>query len=154
MRTASGRHTVIDSVVDPLTDDNVKVGEKVTLIRHSGKPMGGSEFHLVITEPHVDSFAGARLELEFSGIPEDVELVALDAWLTTKKDFENDETKTAVRSKQIPIGRKGSKTATAEDDDTVIVYLVENEFAAEAASVEVDEDNDPVTPARCRRCRW
>ena len=39
VRTASGRHTVIDSVVDPLTDENVEVGQKVTLIRHTGKPM-------------------------------------------------------------------------------------------------------------------
>ena len=86
---------MIDSVVDPLTDDSVDVAEKVTLIRHTGKPMGGSEFHLVITEPHVDSFAGAQLELSFSGIPEDIELVELDAWLTTKKDFDNDDPMTA-----------------------------------------------------------
>ena len=79
--------TVIAAVVDPLTDDNVKVGETLELIRHTGKPSGGAEFHLVITEAHKDSFAGGQLELKFSGLPEGVMVADLDAWVTTEKDF-------------------------------------------------------------------
>ena len=94
VRAPSSRYTVIDSVVDPLTDDSVDVGQKVTLIRHSGEPMGEAEFKLVITEPHVDSFTNAQLELSFSDIPEGIELVDLDAWLTTKTDFDDDDTMT------------------------------------------------------------
>ena len=57
----------------------------------------------------------------------------LDAWVTTKKDFDNDETMTALRANQIPIGKANSKTATAEDDDTVIVYLTAAGFPLEEA---------------------
>ena len=119
------RLTVIDSVVDPLTDDGVNVGQKLTLIRHTGKPAvaAKNEFHLVITEAHVDSFTGAQLELSFSGIPEDVELIALDAWVTTKKLHDEDPMKTADRGNQISIGARGSMTTTADDDDEVVVYF-------------------------------
>ena len=84
---ANSTATVIAAVVDPLTDDNVKVGQTLELIRHTGKPSGGSEFHLVITEAHKDSFDGGQLELKFSGLPEDVTVTDLDAWVTTKKDL-------------------------------------------------------------------
>ena len=124
------RATVIDSVVDPLTDADVKVGQKLTLIRHSGDPADATktQFHLVITEPHNDSFDGGRLELSFSGIPEDVELVALDAWVTSKTNFDRpsthaDKVKTDDPRNQIPIGSPTQKTATADDDDEVVVYL-------------------------------
>ena len=45
---------------------------------------------LVVAEPHNDSFNGANLRLEFSGIPDDVE-IDLDAWLTTKSNYEKDD---------------------------------------------------------------
>ena len=41
----------------------------------------------MITEAHLDSFEGARLELEFSGIPEGVK-VNLDSWLTDKANYD------------------------------------------------------------------
>ena len=49
----ANRVTVIENVVDPLEDENVKVGQKLTLIRHEGEPKEDdpSVFHLVITEP-------------------------------------------------------------------------------------------------------
>ena len=124
------RATVIDSVVDPLSDAAVDVGQKLTLIRHSGDPADAkkTQFHLVITEPHNDSFDGARLELSFSGIPEDVKLVELDAWVTSKKNFDrpathDDKVKTDDPGNQIPIGSPTDKTATADDDDEVVVYM-------------------------------
>ena len=95
-RAAPPLATVIAAVVDPLTDDNVNVGETLELIRHTGKPSGGTEFHLVITEAHKDSFDGGQLDLKFSGLPEDVTVTDLDAWVTTKKDFDDADTKTAL----------------------------------------------------------
>ena len=79
--------------MDPLTDEDVDVAEKVTVVRHTGEIASGSEnrFHLVITEPHNDSFDGSQLELTFSGLPEDVNVVDVDAWVTTKKNFDRDE---------------------------------------------------------------
>ena len=125
VRTGNATQTVISAVVDPLTDDSVDVGQKVTLIRHTGKVAkdGKTEFKLVITEPHVDSFEDAQLELEFSGIPEDVKVEQLDAWATTKRDFDNSETETAVATKRIAIGEKDGLIDSAEDDDKVVVYL-------------------------------
>ena len=140
VRMAATSLTVISAVVDPLTDDDVQVGQKLTLTRHTGKPMGEeTEFHLVITEPQNNSFAGGQLELEFSGVPEDVEIVMLDAWLMTEDEFDMGKTAfpRAVRANQIPIGDDDSKTATAEDDDTVIVYLTAKEFP--------EEEDDPAT---------
>ena len=62
-----------------------------------------AEFHLVITEAHKDSFDGGQLELKFSGIPEDVTVTDLDAWVTTKKAFDADPTMTAAGQNQVPV---------------------------------------------------
>ena len=118
----ANRVTVIENVVDPLEDDNVDVGQKMTLTRHTGEP-SDAQFHLVITEPHVDSFDGAQLELKFSGIPEDVSVVDLDAWVTTKSDFDNDETMTAVATKQIPVGSPTMRVDDVDDEGEATVYL-------------------------------
>ena len=89
VRLVSNETQVIRSVVDPLSDDEVSVSP-ITVIRHDGsidENKTDDYFHLVITEAHLDSFTGARLELEFSGIPEGVE-VDLDSWLTGKANFD------------------------------------------------------------------
>ena len=122
----ANRVTVIENVVDPLEDENVKVGQKVTLIRHEGEPKEDdpSVFHLVITEPHVDSFDGAQLELKFSGIPDDVNIEDLDAWVTTKKDFDNSMTDTDVLGNQIPVGAPNMRVEDVDEDGEATVYLV------------------------------
>ena len=89
VRLVSNETQVIRSVVDPLSDDEVSVSP-ITVIRHDGsidENKTDDYFHLVITEAHLDSFTGARLELEFSGIPEGV-VVNLDSWLTDKANFD------------------------------------------------------------------
>ena len=71
VRLLSNETQVIRSVVDPLSDDEVSVSP-ITVIRHSGSIAENKTddyFNLVIAEAHLDSFTGARLELEFSGIP-------------------------------------------------------------------------------------
>ena len=118
----ANRVTVIENVVDPLEDDNVVVGQKVTLTRHTGEP-SDAQFHLVITEPHVDSFTGAQLELKFSGIPEGVNVVDLDAWVTTKSDFDNEDSDTDVLTNQIPVGAITMRVEDADEDGEATVYL-------------------------------
>ena len=124
------RLTVIDSVVDPLTDDNVKVGQKLTLIRHTGKLADSekNQFHLVITEAHVDSFDNAQLELTFSGMPEDVEVVELDAWVTTKKNFDlpkgaEGKVDTDNEMNRLPVGGMTNRAANADKDGEATVFL-------------------------------
>ena len=125
---AGNRVTVIDSVVDPLTDDNVTVGQKMTLTRHTGEP-SVAQFHLVITEAHVDSFDGGQLNLKFSGIPDGVEVTALDAWVTTKEIFDDDDeaTMTAAAMNQVPVSitnMMGSRAgADADEDGEATVFL-------------------------------
>ena len=84
IRLGSGANqvTVISNVVDELTNDGVKVGKLLTVIRHTGVPEdgAGAQFHLSIAENAVDSFDNAELTLDFSGIPADVTLT-LDAWV-------------------------------------------------------------------------
>ena len=146
VRTGNTTQAVISSIVDPLTDDDVDVGQQVTLIRHTGERASGdkkSQFHLVITEPHVDSFAGGQLELEFSGIPEDVSLTGLDAWLMTAKEFDTETFARTALANQIPVGELDERTASAEDDDTVIVYLTPDMLPAVVAP----EDDDDTNPA-------
>ena len=140
--------TVIDAIVDPLTDEDVDVAEKVTVVRHTGEIASGSEdrFHLVITEPHNDSFDGSQLEVTFSGLPEDVNVVDVDAWVTTKKNFDRGKDHLMYDAPlQVPVRllaadddqmTNGSAAQTAADrDGEVIVYL------QEASTIEL------VTPA-------
>ena len=144
---SGNRVTVIDSVVDPLDDAAVKVGQTLKLIRHSGEPLDDAktQFHLVITEPHNDSFDDANLRLSFSGIPEDVELVELDAWVTSKKNFDrpkdhDDKVVTDAPKNQIPIGSVNDRTAIADDDDEVVVYLSGLTYDATGEDPVGDED--------------
>ena len=90
LRLGSGANEVpvVSAVVDELTNGGVTVpgpgkdGTKLTLIRHTGIAMGGAaaQFHLVITENSKSAFDGARLNLEFDGIPAAATLT-LDAWI-------------------------------------------------------------------------
>ena len=151
--------TVITSVVDPLSDEDVDVDEDVTVVRHTGEIDGESRFKLVITEPHNDSFDGSQLELTFSGLPEDVNVVDVDAWVTTTKIFGDDDPTTdpAAAGNQVPVRLKvdpddedamvGSNAQTAADrDGDVIVYLqMANRIMAEDA--EGTEGTDDFIPA-------
>ena len=81
--------SVINSIVDELTDDGVDVGNTLTLTRHTGDPDSGDsaeQFVLVLEENTDDSFEGVEIELEFSGIPDGAK-VKLDAWVATKKEY-------------------------------------------------------------------
>ena len=82
---------VMNSVVDELTDAGIDVDETLTLVRHTGDPEDEdvTQFKLLITENTVRSFEDARINLEFSGIPDDVE-VEIDAWVTTLENLEDD----------------------------------------------------------------
>ena len=80
--------TVMNSIVDELTDDGVDVATTLTLIRHTGDPgTSASKFKLLIKENTVRSFDGAQINLEFSGIPDGV-TVTIDAWVATAEDLE------------------------------------------------------------------
>ena len=89
LRLGSGANEVpvVSAVVDELTDGGVttvagRTDTKLTLIRHTGIAMGGAaaQFHLIITENSKNAFDGARLNLEFDGIPAEATLT-LDAWI-------------------------------------------------------------------------
>ena len=93
VRLLNNETQVIRSVVNPLSDDEISVSA-ITVIRHDGsidENKTDDFFHLVIEEAHLDSFAGARLELEFSGIPDGV-TVTLDSWLTSKANNDKKST--------------------------------------------------------------
>ena len=74
--------TVMNSIVDELDDDGVDVATTLTLVRHTGDPEEAEKFKLLIEENTVRSFDGAQIILEFSGIPDGVE-VTIDAWVAT-----------------------------------------------------------------------
>ena len=84
--SGSNQVSVINSIVDELVNDGVTV-ETLTLIRHTGSPESGEYFKLLIEENAVDSFAGAALDLDFSGLGTGMTLT-LDAWVSTKDDLE------------------------------------------------------------------
>ena len=71
------------------TDDGVDVDTTLTLIRHTGDPEKAAKFKLFIAENTVRSFADAQINLEFSGIPDDVE-VTIDAWAATAENLETE----------------------------------------------------------------
>ncbi len=83
VRLASGSNevTVIDNIVDELTDRGV-TADKVTLIRHTALPEDEEYFKLMIAENAVDSFEDAQINLDFSGLGTGMSIV-LDAWVTT-----------------------------------------------------------------------
>ena len=136
--------TVISAVVDELTDEGV-TAKALEVTRHTGVPVGGAsaQFHLVIEENTNDSFEDAEINLEFSGIPEDV-TVTLDAWVATMEEYEDmkvmtdefklfeDDLATTIdvtENDQVSIGSKGARTDTVESDDTKItVFIADNMF--------------------------
>ena len=145
--SGSNQVSVINSIVDELTDDDVDVGKTLTLTRHTGVPDTGDakeQFHLVIAENTVDSFEGVAINLEFSGIPDGAD-ITLDAWVATKKEYSDKKvTTTDFRAAddaampaitvidsndQVSIGMGGSRTddVDAEDNETT-VFVTENIF--------------------------
>ena len=80
--SGSNQVSVINSIVDELVDSGV-TAKPLTLIRHTGSPEDGVLFKLLIQENAVDSFEGAALDLDFSGIGTGM-TITLDAWVSTK----------------------------------------------------------------------
>ena len=136
--SGSNQVSVINAIVDELTDDGVDVANTLVLTRHTGDedPEDDTLFHLVLEENTVDSFAGAELNLEFSGIPDGVSLT-LDAWVATKKKFDDKKVDQEVELRetdaaamithdpsndQVSIGKPGDMedTVTATNDETTV----------------------------------
>ena len=109
--SGSNQVSVINSIVDELVDDGVTV-ETLTLIRHTGIPEDGEYFKLLIEENAVDSFAGAALDLDFSGVGTGM-TITLDAWVTTKDEL--DDLKPVefvlVAKMMIPTGQRARATS-------------------------------------------
>ena len=89
--------TVINSVVDELTDEGIDVAKGLTLVRHTGvldddskSKAPANKFKLLIMENTVRAFDNAQINLDFSGIPDDVE-VTIDAWVAKASDLEEDD---------------------------------------------------------------
>ena len=146
-----GDTVVISSVVSPLNDDTVEVAKKLELILHTGEPGADDKspkgkFRLVVAEPHVDSFnGGANLRLEFSGIPDDVE-ITLDAWLTTQSNYEKDDDDSS--KKPVDAGQNeitGIRPKEVSDDRTVVLTLMGTELPGPDGDLTDDEDNVPAT---------
>ena len=121
--------TVMNSIVDELTDDGVEVATTLTLIRHTGDPDGDdTKFKLLIKENTVRSFDGAQINLEFSGIPDGVE-VMIDAWVATAENVQammvdqDDPTTEKVKNDQLAINSAGNLIAviTAEENKASVL---------------------------------
>ena len=160
VRLPSGSNmvSVINAVVDELTDDGVDVPNVLVLTRHTGDedPEGDTQFHLVIEENTVDSFAGAEIDLEFSGIPDGVTLT-LDAWVATKDTYDDEDVDLMVSlaetvqdgvmqdlsNDQVAIGDENDMedTVTAEGNETT-VFIGSNMFPIDRGPAEAP---DPVT---------
>ena len=157
VRLPSGSNmvSVINAVVDELTDEGVDVPNVLVLTRHTGDedPADDDQFHLVIEENTVDSFKGAEIDLEFSGIPDGVTLT-LDAWVATKDDYDDEKVDQMFRlvagedateapqdlsNDQVSIGDEGDMedTVTAEGNETT-VFIGSNMFS-------LDPDDDATT---------
>ena len=139
-----GQFPVINSIIDPLSDDDAEADE-ATLIRHTGNPDGRDNmFKLAITEPTVDAFEGANINLEFSGIP-DGATVTVDAWVATKEKYDDEDVNTATLraadsttdpatmevadNDQVSVNKPGQMEGpvTAEENE-VIVLIGDNTF--------------------------
>jgi hypothetical protein len=147
VRLPSGSNmvSVINAVVDELTDEGVDVPNVLVLTRHTGDedPEDDDQFHLVIEENTVDSFAGAEIDLEFSGIPDGVTLT-LDAWVATKDTYDDEDvdlmlsladsvvdgTQQDLSNDQVAIGDEDDMedTVTAEGNETT-VFIGSNMFS-------------------------
>ena len=122
--------TVMNSIVDELTDAGVDVDTTLTLIRHTGDPEKATKFKLLIKENTVRSFTGAQINLEFSGIPDGV-AVTIDAWAATAEDLEGEDfmvdtaapTATDTMNAQLAINSAGNLVGeiTAEDNKASVL---------------------------------
>ena len=141
VRLLNNETQVIRSVVNPLSDDEVSVSP-ITVIRHDGsieKNKTSDFFNLVITEAHLDSFEGARLELEFSGIPEGVK-VNLDSWLTDEANYDKKEDDRTIA---LTAGQNETSilpsTVDSEDDEVVVTLMGTGREADTTVDPEITE---------------
>ena len=161
LQSGGNRVTVINSIVDELTDSGFSTGlkeaGKVTIIRHTGETAAETDgpFHLHIDENNVDSFMGAELKLAFDGIPAGA-TIALDAWAYTKLNAEGNPNSANLDDRVMfsaQVGQDGDadwsrgslgvgqrrghddalSSVTAADNDTIVSMRL------------VDEDGNDVT---------
>ena len=151
LESGGNRVTVINAVVDELDDAGVttvfKVGtrdvdHKLTLIRHTGETEDDTArpFVLSITENTVDSFEGAKLLLDFSGIPAGAS-IALDAWVSDEDAAPNTDERinaaavaAAAETPPRTITEAGNDEVTIdtpvdaeENEVTIVLSLVDDE---------------------------
>ena len=125
VRLLNNETQVIRSVVDPLSDDEVSVSA-ITVIRHDGSIADNKTedfFHLVIEEAHLDSFTGAMIELEFSGIPDGVK-VNLDSWLTDKANYDKKSTDTTRTAPTAPQNETPIAPASVDSEDNEVTITL------------------------------
>ena len=140
--------TVMNSIVDELDDDGVDVATTLTLLRHSGKAETATQFKLLIEENTVRSFDGAQINLEFSGIPDGVE-VTIDAWAATAeqlgtKGFTVDQTLTDVDN-TTPVGNGDPLV-----DDRINAQLSINEVGTLLAVITAQDNEASVLTEQLR----
>ena len=156
-RLVSGgnRVTVINAVVDELDDAGVTtvfmvgngdVDHKLTLIRHTGETEDGTArpFVLRITENTVDSFEGAELVLEFSGIPAGAS-IALDAWVSDEDAAPNTDERINAAAVAAAAGETPPRAITEAGNDEVTVDTPVDADENEATIVLslVDDEGEP-----------
>ena len=130
--------TIIHSIVDELTDDGIDVADKVTLVRHTGKidpddEDAPSDFKLLIMENTVRSFDNAQINLDFSGIPDDVE-IKIDAWVAKASDLEK---------KDFVVDQALNQAGDAVDDDIDLMNAqLSINKAGTLAAIITSEDNE------------
>ena len=159
VRLPSGSNmvSVINAVVDELTDDGVDAAQPLILTRHTGDPADEDVemFHLVIEENTVDSFDGANIDLEFSGIPDGV-TITVDAWVATAEAYDDEMVNTDMlrladdtvtpniaaieNNDQVSIGDEGDMEDTVTDtDNETTVFIGANSFNLDDDATNTDE---------------
>ena len=153
--------TIMHSVVDELNDDGIDVAKGLTLVRHTGELDAGSktkdpanQFKLLIMENTVRSFDGAQINLDFSGIPDDVE-VTIDAWVAKasdlkKDDFVVDQTlnqdadagdASDLVNAQLSINKTGTLAAVITSEDNKASVLTEQLMIPEDNNVDNNQEH-------------
>ena len=155
LESGGNRVTIINSVVDELDDGDVttvfKVGtsdvdHKLTLIRHTGETEDGKTgpFVLKITENTVDSFEGAELLLDFSGIPAGASF-ALDAWVSDEDATPNTDERINADAVTAAAAENPPRTITeaGNDEVTIDTPVDAEENEAKIVLFLVDDEGEP-----------
>ena len=156
LESGGNRSTVINAVVDELTDRGVSNGRNVSgvmvLARHDGsRILGGhmaedmddeDRFVLTITENTVDAFNDTELELSFSGIPVGA-TITLDAWLSP-----NAGPAARGRPRLLPVRPEDSAATDDDESNTLTIpsdlIPVENADAGISDATVTAADNNAI----------